>query len=447
MRSTKCSVDGAGLTRNNGTMSERESEEGPAEGVAAPAEPDSTPAVEPTRPPSGSPKGFPRSALWLAGLLILILAGVALSPFWAPQIEPLLPWGENRDDYAALSARLAAVEARPAVPSTGIDAVQSAISALSHRVDQLDSRLAATEKRPTPPSADTDAINSALGALARRVDQLEAAGKPDLGPIRAGLQQLEQRLAAIETQSASRMASDTAASQDIQHELSRIGNVEGELANRVAALEREVQSQNTAELQADGMLALLLGQIREAIEQARPFTTEFDAFMRLARGSDLAAAAQPLAEPARNGVASRAVLVKGLSELAGRMVVASEPAAKSDWREQTLARLRGLVTIRRIDGPSHTGSGGGSNGVVGGAQTALARGDLAGAVAALEPLTGADAEAARPWLLMARERLAAETALDHLQELLTERLGSPATAPGAPPANGPDAPQKARTRS
>ena len=174
--------------------------------------------------------------------------------------------------------------------------------------------------------------------------------------------------------------------------------------------------------------------------QARPFPTEFDAFIKLARSSDVAAAAKPLAEPARKGVASRAVLGKDLAELASRMAAASEPAAKSDWREQTLARLRGLVTIRRIDGSSHTGS----EGAVGTAQAALARGDLAGAVAALEPLTGADAEAARPWLLMARERLAAETALDHVQELLTERLGSP---PGAAPAKVPDEPEKARTRS
>ncbi len=439
-------------------MSERESEEGPAEGGAVPVEPGSTPAVEPARPGESppvprfeSPRRGARAAVWLAGLLILILAGVALSPFWAPQIEPLLPWGENRDEYAALAARVAAVEARPVAPNTGIDAVQSAISALSRRVDQLDSRLTSLEKRPTPPSVDTDAINSAVGALGRRVDQLEAAGKPDLGPIRAGVQQLEQRLAAIETQSASRMASETAASKDMQQELSRVGKVEGELADRVAALEREAQSQNRAELRADGMLALLLGQMREAIEQARPFPTEFDAFVKFARGSDLAAAAEPLAEPARNGVASRAVLVKGLAELAGRMAVASEPAVHSDWREQTLARLRGLVTIRRIDGPSHTGSGGGSDGgsegVVAAAQTALARGDLAGAVAALEPLTGADAEAARPWLLMARERLAAEAALDHVQELLTERLGSPPAAPGAAPAKLPDEPEKARTRS
>ena len=420
-------------------MSERESEQGPAEDGVVPTEPGSTPAVEPAGPTRRSARGFARSPLWLAGLLILILAGVASSPFWAPQIEPLLPWGENRDDYAALAARVAAIETRPVAPSPGIDAVQSAMSQLARRVDQLDSRLAVVEKRPAPPSVDTDAINSALGALGRRVDQLESAAKPDLGPIRAGMQQVEQRLAAIETQSASRVASETAASQDVQQELSRLGKVEGDLADRVAALEREAQSQEKPELRADGMLALLLGQMREAIEQARPFPAEFGAFIKLARGSDLAAGAQPLAEPARNGVASRAVLVKGLAELAGRMA-ASDPAVKSDWREQTLARLRGLVTIRRIDDSSHTGS----NGAVGAAQAALARGDLAGAVAALEPLTGADAEAARPWLLMARERLTAETALEHVQELLTERLGG---SPAAAPAKVPDEPQKARTRS
>ena len=420
-------------------MSERESEQGPAEDGVVPTEPGSTPAVEPAGPTRRSARGFARAPLWLAGLLILILAGVASSPFWAPQIEPLLPWGENRDDYAALAARVAAIETRPVAPSPGIDAVQSAMSQLARRVDQLDSRLAVVEKRPAPPSVDTDAINSAVGALGRRVDQLESAAKPDLGPIRAGMQQVEQRLAAIETQSASRIASETAASKDMQQELSRLGKVEGDLADRVAALEREAQSQEKPELRADGMMALLLGQMREAIEQARPFPAEFGAFIKLARGSDLAAGAQPLAEPARNGVASRAVLVKGLAELAGRMA-ASDPAVKSDWREQTLARLRGLVTIRRIDDSSHTGS----NGAVGAAQAALARGDLAGAVAALEPLTGADAEAARPWLLMARERLTAETALEHVQELLTERLGG---SPAAAPAKVPDEPQKARTRS
>src|SRR5438270_7032049 len=147
MRSTKCSVVIARFTGNNGTMSERESGEGPAESGAAPEERGSTPAVEPARPIRSSGP----AALWLAGLLILILVGVALSPFWAPQIEPLFPWGENRDDYAALAARVAAVEARQVAPSKGTDALQSALSELARRVDQLDSRLAAMEKRPAPP--------------------------------------------------------------------------------------------------------------------------------------------------------------------------------------------------------------------------------------------------------------------------------------------------------
>ena len=429
-------------------MSERESEEGPAESGAVPVEPGSTPAVEPARPsesPPGTPAGSPsgssgrgaRAALWLAGLLILILAGVALSPFWAPQIEPLIPWGENRDEYAL--ARGWRRSRRPVAPTGSTPSNRR----LAHwrAVSTSSTRVCRNREAPGPPSVDTDAINSAVSALARRVDQLEAAGKPDLGPLRAGVQQLEQRLAAIETRSTSRMASETAASKDMEQELSRLGKADGDLADRVAALEREAQSQNKAELRADGMLALLLGQMREAIEQGRPFPTEFDAFIRLARDSDLAAAAQPLAEPARNGEASRAVLVKGLAELAGRMAVGSEPSTQSDWREQTLARLRGLVTIRRIDGSSHTGS----EGAVSTAQAALARGDLAGAVAALEPLTGTDAEAARSWLLMARERLAAETALDHVQELLTERLGNRPAAPGGAPV--PIEPEKARTRS
>src|SRR5690348_6878599 len=105
-------------------MSERESEQNPAEGGAGSSEREPTPTVEPAGPPHGSlpgspegtPRGSGRAALWLAGLVILILGGVALSPFWAPQIEPLLPWGENHDEYAALTARVAAVEARSTPP-------------------------------------------------------------------------------------------------------------------------------------------------------------------------------------------------------------------------------------------------------------------------------------------------------------------------------------------
>ena len=373
-------------------MSEGHSEERPREGAAISADPEASPpsAADPAqRQPASRP-----AALWLSAVVILIVAAVGLSPFWAPEVAPLLPWGTGPgpagEDYAALAARVTAVEKRPAPPGIDVDAIKSAESALAHRLDQLEATVAAT---------------------------------------RAGLLQFEQRLGAAETQSTSRAVGETAELQKIQQELSRLGSVAADLANRLPALEQQMQSQSVAE-RTDAALAMVLLQIREAVDQARPFAAEYNALKALARDPDLVAGAQPLAETAQSGVPSRAVLTKRLSELAGQVATATEPPPVSDWGAQALARLRALVTIRRIDGASQTGP----EAAVSGAQAALARGDLAGAVAALDPLTGANAEAARPWLQMARERLAVETALDRLRQLLGARIGSSRAAPVAVPA-------------
>src|SRR6267143_6672424 len=50
---------------------------------------------------------FQRTALWLTALPPLVIAAVALSPFWAPPVARTLPWGEKPpaagQDYAALA--------------------------------------------------------------------------------------------------------------------------------------------------------------------------------------------------------------------------------------------------------------------------------------------------------------------------------------------------------
>ena len=411
-------------------MSEEHREEPPREG-AIPADPEASPpsAADPAQRQPASR----RAALWLSAVVILIVAGIGLSPFWAPDVAPLLPWGAGPgpagEDYAALAARVDAVEKRPVPPSVDAEATESALGALDRRVEQIENtvnaRLAEIEKRPAAPGIDVDAIKSAESALARRFDQLEAA----VAATKAGLQQFEQRLGVADTQSSARAASETAELQKIQQEVSRLGSVAADLANRLRALEQQMQSQGVAE-RTDAALAMVLLQIREAVDQARPFPAEYTALKALARDPGLVASVEPLAEAAQSGVPSRAVLSRRLSELAGQVATATEPPPESDWGAQTLARLRALVTIRRIDGASQTGP----EAAVSGAQAALARGDLAGAVAALEPLSGANAEAARPWLRMARDRLAVETALDHLQQLLGARLGSSRAAPVAVPA-------------
>jgi hypothetical protein len=436
-------------------MSEGHTEDRPEERRPDPVESElESPA---TAAPARGQRGSRGAVLLLSGVLILIVAGIALSPFWATDVEKLLPWGArsgtSAEDYAALAARVTAVEKRPAPPSVDVNSVKSAMGALGRRVEQLETgvnaRLAEIEKSPVSPSTDIDALKSQESALAHRVDQLEVARKGD-GQIEAvvaatqtKLQQLEQQLTTVEAQTSARAASEAAELQNSEQELAQLGSLTAELGKRVPALEQQLRSQGDAE-RTDAVLALLLLQMREAVDQARPFPAEYDAFMTLARDPDLKAAAEPLAAAARNGVASRAVLKARLAEFAGRVATTSEPATESDWGAQALARLRGLVTIRRIDGASQTGP----EAAVSDGQTALARGDLAGAVAALDPLSGANGEAVRPWLRMARQRLAVDTALDHLQELLTVRLGSTRATPTAAPPGAPHEPsEKARAPS
>jgi hypothetical protein len=362
-----------------------------------PSEPEPTEGE--TTPPSGAPA---RSALWLAALLALVIVGVLLSPFWAPAVAPLLPWGGEPEvsakDWAALAARLDAIE-----------------------------------KRPVPQIPDIGPIASAQSALARRVDQLEAARNANqeteaaIAANKKGLQQLEQRLGAIETQSGSRAAGEDAQRQKLQEEVAKLGTAAIDLGNRLSASERQLQAQGGAGRNDAALLVALL-QMREAVEQARPFPAEYAAFTALAHDQpDLVAAANPLAHPAQDGVPGRLALSTRLSELAGRIASPAPPPA-ADWGAQALARLRALVTIRRVDGPLQSGP----EAAVSAAERTLARGDLGDAVAELDRLSGDNAEAAAPWLQMARQRLKVETALAHLQELLVARLTHPSETPASP---------------
>ena len=54
----------------------------------------------------------------------------------------------------------------------------------------------------------------------------------------------------------------------------------------------------------------------------------------------------------------------------------------------------------------------------------MAAGDLARAIAALDGLAGANQAAAEPWLKMAKQRLAVESALRQVAAALTALLGN-----------------------
>ena len=387
-------------------MTEGHDQEHSAEGGALPPVTHQTlgEGAQSARPAGGSRQ----SVWWLAALLLLVIAGVGSSPFWARDVTPLLPWGSQSaapaEDYAALAARVAAIENRPA-----------------------------------PPPPDIAAINSTASALARRVDQLEAARGADrqtdaaVAGIKAGLHQLEERLSAFEARSATRANSETAEFEKLRQQLAQFASISSDLADRLPAIERRVGAAGSAVRTDSALLAALL-QMREAVETARPFATEYDAFIALAHDQpDLIAAAQPLAGLAQAGVAGNAVLSERLGQLSGRIVPAVAPPVDSDLRTQALAWLHSLVTFRRIDAASQTGQEPAMNV----AEGALVRGDLPGAVSALQTLSGPKSAAIQSWLQTAQQRLAAEATLAHLQDLLVARLGTPLEAPGGAPTEVP----------
>ena len=345
---------------------------------------------------------------WLAGLLVLLIAAVLSAPFWAPPVAAVLPWGS---------------------------AATSAEAALSGRLDAAEQRLAAAEKA----IADAKAAQTALFGRLDRVDT--ALGEAQQAAA-ATQQRLEQRIAAAEAKAGATPAVDPADLARLQQQVAQLGGSNTELGRRLAALEQSTAS-GAGSQRSEAALALTVSQIREAVQQARPFSAEYDSLLALSRDQpDIMAAAAPLTDAAKAGVPGDLALAKRLSELAGAIATAAPPPAEEDWGARALAELRSLVTIRRVDGIGRSGPGA----TVAAAQLALSRGDLAAAVAEIEKLEGPNAAAARPWLQMARARLQVETALDQVQALLIKRLGPaplgvipdpvpPGTSAPAPPAS------------
>ena len=350
-------------------------------------------------------------AIVLGAALVMQLAVVLAAPFWAPSVLPILPWGGAPD--SKLAQRIEGLEA-------GRQQEQQTTRQNASTLEQLGPRIAALEAKQGEQQQAAAKAGSAWQQLESRIAALETAQKQEQqSAVQAAssLKQVDSRISALE-------ATPETATKDLaelRRRLDSLSSAGTALSGRFDALEKTAHAEPAAN-PGDAALALALAQIRDAIQAARPFSAEYEALATLARSRpEIAEAAATLAEPARTGVASRAVLLKRLHEVAGSIISAQTPQADSDWASEALSRLSGLVTIRRIGGAGQSGP----EAAVNVAETALAAGDLLGAVAALDKLTGAPAEAARSWLQMARARLTVEDALRRIETLLVARLGKP----------------------
>ncbi len=361
---------------------------------ADPAPPITTPPPPPAAKPATptKPKNF-RAAAWALSLLVLALALVGTAPYWAPPLLPLVPWGAN---HAAGTGDLAA----------RLDAAEAARTDAEARLGRLEAQM--QQQQGTQGTAPSDA---------------------------AALQGVAQRLDALERRIGSISAPDTSAlTQSVQQMGARVDELDAKLG-RLATVE-------AAGDESDIRLLAALAELRAALAGSGPFAGELHSVLTLAPGdAAVAAALQPYSGAAAAGIPSAALLAERFrAETAPAILHTSQEAAPAggDLGDRVLAKLRGLVTIRRID----AGSAGGAPSdaaatAVRAAEGALDTGDLAGALTALTGLSGAAADAAKPIVAAAQQRLGAEGAVAGLAQTVAARLAaSPAPSPPpAPPAS------------
>lgn len=363
-----------------------------------------------------SRRRYARITAALGATLIVLVAAIAAAPFWAPPLLSVLPWGAVSGPDPELLQRVERLEAAR-------DREQQAAAQHAATLDQLTRRIGGLEAKQAEQQQNAAKAVSVQQQLESRIAALEGAQKQEQqssSGAASGLKQLDSRVAALEA----RPEIPAKNIADLRQQLESLSSAGAALSARVEALEKPAHPQSATD-PTDAALMLNLLQIRDAVQSARPFAAEYEALTALARNRpEIAEAASALADAAKAGVASRAVLAKRLHELAGSVANAQESPAASDWGSEALARLRGLVTIRRIGGARQSRP----EAAVSAAETALAGGDLAGAIAAFDKLTGAPADAAQPWLRMARERQGVETALRRIEAVLVGRLGNPSEA-------------------
>jgi len=315
-----------------------------------------------------------RRAAVIAGLglaLTLVLGLTGTSPFWAPPLARVLPWGNPPDNTArqVFANQLATVESE-------ITALRDAQSADAQILVRLD-------------------------ALEKQVHQ----AAPDVGQFADAIKRLDD------------------AGQQLQSAVN--GNAE-----RITALQARLARSGD---NPDRMLFLALSQLSAAVATSRPFPDELKAAETLAPHA-LAVKLLTLDPLAPTGIPSTAALAARFSAATAPAMLLATPvgAAGESWTKRFWAKLASLVVVRRVGGG--TTSADPTIAAVDAARAELAQGDLAGAVGAVETAPAATRNAAQAWLKVAHQRLDAEATIAAAMHDVAPALAASDSAPAAKPA-------------
>lgn len=396
------------------------------EAVATPLAGKGTPAEEPapepetaapespwSSPPPPARGGLLRAlpAAALGGVLVAVgfLLAMGTSDLWLGR--PL--GGEDQQRLARLEQQLAGL----AQPSDGSAALESLRQELLAGVAQSVETATAPELQRL--AAALDETRKQISDLEARLALLPPAGAESDEPpawaadLRRDLEEQNGRLLALEATLGLQASRLEALEQQPPPETAE---------PETAELEAAAPSQAAA-TQADGAagaLALAASGLQQAVAAGRPFASELALLEQMTEGDAEAAAPLAVLAPlAESGLPRESDLAAGFPATA-RAIVAAARGESEDWLDSFWDSLGELVTVRpvgEVEGEMPAAR-------AARAEQRLAAGDLAAAVAELEALSGAPAEAAAPWLAEARRRLEGLAAAEALVRLALGRLAA-----------------------
>jgi uroporphyrinogen-III synthase len=343
---------------------------------------------------------------------------------------------EVRGQIDALKAADAALQER--LDALGKSGDQGAAGAqledLRTRVDQLESAAAAGGGTNEAATERLTELANKLNELSTTVGQLQQANAGDrstraeltsrieaLEGARREVQALNDRLGAIEQ----RMTAGQEQATGLSDKIVTLGSQVGALSTRVDVLADTVEKlQNQVATREDrrtraATLALAVPQLEAALEAGEPFEQALDGLRALGPDDPAVLDALKRLDAVASGVPSLPELRSSFDRVANDIVHAAQAPDGDSLIDQAAGNLMRLVTVRPV-GADVEGDSAAAR--VARAEAALARGDLAAAVAELEGLEGAAAAAAAPWLAEAQKRLAAQEALTALQDQATQLL-------------------------
>jgi uroporphyrinogen-III synthase len=369
-----------------------------------------------------------RFGLWAAGVaaVVVIAGGIYFWPQLSARFDPQAGVPVAADSVATgvlreLRGRIDRLDkAVTSLRSGPLARLEAASGKTAAELPRIATRLDAAERaRAEAGRARAEAGNVAAttAALTARIDSLEKTVTQFSAVLTARLGGLDTRLSGL----ASGAADGVTGNAELRTENDRLKAALAAVSRRIETLEKAAAQPAPTPAPARGSaLVLAIGQLRDALGKAGPFTATIES-LRAVGGDDpvVSSALQVLGPLAATGVPTKDRLVATFDAAAAGAARAALVPAGSGWINRTVQRLASVVSIRR-EGAEVEGES--AHAVLARAEARLAAGDLEGADKALSGLAEEPAAAMAAWRQDAAARIAADGVLDRLSRHAVQLL-------------------------